>query len=201
MVRLFAKGGKIMFCKKCGTQLEQDAEFCIVCGTKVGNAVIRRSDEQTEGDAPATSSVNNMNASARAAALGSNIGYWLAFGAFGVMAFAFFLPIITAKAFGYSLHKLSLFNVFVQHAQGAMILVPIGLVIVFILILLKKRWARITAAIISMFCIGYPIIVVSEVASIEIGGILYLLAGIVLIVACFIPIETKDKPKKNWNHY
>lgn len=187
-----------MFCSKCGAQLVKDAAYCTECGTKVGAVKIVQSNEAYDGDTAVDNFAHNVKSVSTDDTIGEPIAYRIALLAFAFVAIAFFLPFMAIKAWGYDLMQVNLYEAYIVGAIGADLLVPIGLGIVFVLIFFKERTLRIIAGIIAILCIGYPLYEYVETSSrmstqLEIGGILYLIAGIALVVACFIPIKANTE--------
>lgn len=187
-----------MFCSKCGAQLVKDAAYCMACGEKVEkNIVARNSDNGAEINEADTIPVKSA----------ANIEHGSNFDAYGIGIVAcififvsWFLPFATVKAWGYDLVKATIYERYIAAATGAEVLVPIGLGVAFFLSFLKDRTVRIMAGVIAIICIGYPLYEYAESsrvvnATLEIGGIVYLIAGLVFIVACFIPIKANTEEK------
>ena len=189
-----------MFCSKCGAQLVKDAVYCTECGNKVGADMSVQSNEAYDCDTEVDNFTHTVKSVSTDDSKGEPLAYIIALFAFALVAIAFFLPFMTIKAWGYDSMQVNLYEAYIAGATGADVLVPIGLGIVYVLIFFKERTLRIIAGIIAILCIGHPLYEYIETsekmsAQLEIGGILYLIAGIALIVACFIPIKANTEEK------
>lgn len=189
-----------MICKYCGGEIENDAEFCYHCGEDV---LEEDNAEQRKKAAPAVKNSKSDNLVQPNKSV-NNGAYAIGILSYALMAVSCFLPFLSVSAF-WQTAKSTIYEAYTAiGAKPIEILVIICMAVLGIFVLFRGKISCVCSIILTAFCVGYPLIEYSEEvkqlsyasSSLEIGGILLLVSGVMLILASIFKMMTYTEGNK-----